>query len=93
MSELDRSRSVADVEGPWVDLNFDSGLVGRLKRNWHVPVHSLSNESLATFIRRRIGLSLVVPETHNRMETGFDDDSELYDGELANALKNLDGAV
>lgn len=93
MCEADQSHSVADVEGPWVDPNFDSGLISRLKRNWSVPVHLLSNEALATFIRQRIGLQLVVPEARERIKRGFEDDSELFDGELKIVLSDFDSSV
>jgi len=80
------SRSAADVEGPWVDPDLDSGLILRCKRNWDVPIAKLSNEVLATFLRQQIALALVIPEAQKRIEAGFHDDSEMYDGELADAL-------
>lgn len=82
-------QSVADVEGPWVDPNFDAGLIERCRRNWSVPVRELTNEILATYIRQKIGLSVVVPEARKRLAAGFDDESELYDGELANAVAHV----
>ena len=53
----------------------------------------LTNEALATFLRQRIALQLVVPEALKRLEAGFDDDSELFEGELANALSHVCGNV
>ena len=82
-----KSLSVADVEGPWVDPDFDSGLIERCKRYWNVPVPELPNEILATYLRQRIALQLVMPEARKRLETGFNDDSEMYEGELSEALK------
>ena len=81
------SPSVADVEGPWLDPDFDSGLILRCKRYWEVPVTELPNEMLATFLRQRIGLQIIIPEARKRLESGFDDNSELYEGELLEALK------
>jgi hypothetical protein len=80
------TRSVADVEGPWVEPNFDSSLIERCRLNWVVPVGAISNYVLATFIRQRVALALVVPEAERRIASGFTDDSELYDEELANAV-------
>ena len=82
-------QSVADVEGPWVDPDFESGLIERCKRYWYVPVVELPNDILATYIRQRIALPLVVAEAHRRLAAGFDDDSEMYDGELANAVAHV----
>jgi hypothetical protein len=82
-----KPRSVADVAGPWVDPDFHSGLIERCKRYWSVPVTELPNGMLATYLRQRIALQIIIPEAHKRLEAGIDDDSELYDGELAEALR------
>jgi hypothetical protein len=84
-------RCVADVEGRWIDPDFDSGLIQRCRRYWNVPVAELPNEALATYLRQRIALSIIIPEAEKRIASGFDDDSELYDGELADALRSVQG--
>ena len=78
--------SVADVQGPWVDPGFESSLIARCRANWSVPVSEVSNYVLATFIRQRFALGLVVPEAKRRIEAGFVDDTELYDEELSDAV-------
>ncbi len=83
-----KPRSVADVVGPWVDPDFDSGLIERCKRYWGVPVPELPNGMLATYLRQRIALQIIIPEARKRVETGIHDDSELYDGELAEAFRD-----
>jgi hypothetical protein len=83
--------SVADVEGPWVDPEYDSGLIRRCKRGWNVPVSELSNELLATYLRQKIALRIVIPEARQRLDEGFEDGSELYPEELANTLKSATG--
>ena len=82
-------RSVGDIEGPWTEPEFDSSLIQRCRENWAVPIGQVTNRVLATFIRQRIGLSIVVPEAECRVEARYDDDSEMYDGELASALADL----
>jgi len=84
-------QSVADIAGPWVDTNFDSGLIQRCKWGWDTPVAELTNELLATYLRQKIALSLVVPEARQRIAARFVDDTELYDEELDNALKVATG--
>ena len=79
--------SVADVAGPWVDTDFESELIERCKRYWNVPVNELPNEVLATYLRQRITLQLMIPEARKRLERGMNDDSEMYDGELSEALR------
>jgi hypothetical protein len=89
LGKMSSAQSVADVDGPWVDQEFDSGLIARCKRFWSVPVADLPNAMLATYIRQRCGLSLVVPEARRRLECQINDDSETYEGELAEALANI----
>lgn len=78
---------MADVEGPWIDPGFDSGLIDRCKRYWNVPVSELPNGILATYLRQRIALCLIFSESQRRIEAGIDDDSEMYEVELAAALR------
>lgn len=83
------TESVADIEGAWVEQEFESSLIKRCRENWTVPISELPNHVLATFIRQRKGLKLVVPEAMRRIEAGYEDDSDLYDDELSNAIDEL----
>jgi len=85
--------TVADVVGPWVDPQWESGLIEKCKRGWNTPVTELTNELLATYLRQRIALVLVVPEARKRIAEKFVDDTELYDEELEEALKYATGAA
>jgi hypothetical protein len=82
-------RSVGDIEGPWTEQEFDSSLIQRCRENWGVPISQVTNDVLATFIRQRVGLPIVVPEAKYRVGAHYEDDSETYDGELASALAGL----
>jgi hypothetical protein len=82
------SRSVADIEGPWVEPAFDSSLIQRCRKNWSVPVVELSNYVLSTFLRQKLALEIVIPEGQRRLQANFVDDTELYDDELANAVRD-----
>lgn len=86
-------KSVAEVLGEWIDPNFDSGLIQRCRRYWNVPVDKLPNEALATYLRQRMALAIIIPEARKRVDAGFDDDSEQYEGELSNALNSACGEV
>lgn len=59
--------TVADVEGPWVPQGFESGLIERCRRGWNTPIGQLSNEQLATYLRQKIALSLLVSEARSRI--------------------------
>lgn len=82
------SRSVADIIGPWVDADWPSGLVSRIKNAWNKPIADLSNEMLATFLRQQIATDIILDEAKRRLTDGFTDGSELYEGELAKAVGN-----
>lgn len=83
----DNSATVVDVEGPWVQPEFESGLIERCKRGWNTPVGELTNDLLATYLRQKIALSLLVPEARRRIADRFVDHTELYDEEVADALR------
>lgn len=79
-------RSVADLEGPWVEPELNSGLIQRCRANWSVPIGKLTNHVLATFLRQRKALPIVIPEAKRRISTGHRDDTELFEDELEVAL-------
>ena len=89
----DGSLSIADVEGPWVEQKFESGLIDRCRSGWNTPVAKLPNELLATYLRQKIALRLVVPEARRRIAENFVDGTELYEEELAEAIKSATGAM
>lgn len=76
-----------DVEGPWHDSDFESGLIDRCHKYWTTPVTELPNNILATYLRQKIALSLMIPEAEKRIAAGFTDKTELYEIELAKAVQ------
>jgi hypothetical protein len=84
-----KPRTVEDVEGPWTEPPFESGLISRCKQYWSEPVERLPDAILATYLRQQIGLAVVLPEARRRIESGVSDDSEKYEGELAEALARV----
>jgi len=81
-----KAQSVADVEGPWVDPQWESGLIERCWRHWDTPVTELPNAMVATFLNQRIAIDLMIEEGQRRLAAHFSDDSELFEGQLAEAL-------
>lgn len=80
-------KSVADVVGPWVDPDFKSGLIERCKQFWSVPVEQLPDLMIATYLNQNIARCLMLDEARRRLASGLGDDSELYDGQLHEALE------
>ena len=88
MTSIDIGQStVADVEGPWVEPNFASGLIDRCREGWNTPVTELTNDLLATYLHQKTALALLVPEARKRVAANYTDDTEMYDEELAEALE------
>jgi hypothetical protein len=83
--------TVGDIEGPWVEPAFKSGLIERCRSGWDTPVVDLSNWYLSMYLRQRLGLALTIPEAESRLSSGFVDGTELYDEELMEALNHARG--
>jgi hypothetical protein len=80
-------KSVAEIVGPWVDPNFESGLIRRCRESWNVPIDQLTNKMLATFLRQNIATEAILEEANKRLANGFDDQSEICEGELHDAVQ------
>jgi len=79
--------SVADLLGPWVEPDWDSGLIERCRNAWSKPLRDLTNQELATLLRQRFAVEHILPIASQRVQDGFDDDTEIYDGELESAIE------
>lgn len=82
-------RAVIDIVGTWVDPGFESSFIGRCRDNWSLPIGEITNYVLATLIRQRIALDLVVPEAQRRIASGYTDETEILDDELALAVAGI----
>ncbi|HTY89346.1 MAG TPA: hypothetical protein VMB80_17995 [Candidatus Acidoferrum sp.] len=81
------TKSIADFLGPWVEPDWDSGLIERCRSAWSKPIRDLTNQELATFLRQRFVVEHLLPVASKRVQDGFDDDTEIYDGELESAIE------
>src|SRR5882757_3105717 len=87
------STSVADVVGPWVDSNVDSGLIARCKAHWATPVGALPDLMVATYLNQQIAVMLMIEEAKRRLAVGRFDDTELYDSQLQKAVDRAKAAA
>lgn len=53
MADTTTNISVADILGPWVEPDWNSGLIARCREAWNKPLQDLSREELATLLRQR----------------------------------------
>ncbi len=79
--------SIADILGPWVEPDWDSGLIARCRDAWNKPLRDLSRGELATLLRQRCAVEQLLPIAKKKLADGDDDDTEMFDGELAEAIE------
>ncbi len=87
MADINDNISVAQILGPWVEPDWDSGLIARCREAWNKPLRDLSREELATLSRQRLVVEQLLPLAKKRLEDGIDDDTEMFDGELQEAIE------
>lgn len=92
MADSTDNISVADILGPWVEPNWDSGLIARCREAWNKRLRDLSKEELATLLRQRYSVEHLLPIAKKRLEDG-NDDTEMFDGELQEAIKYASKAI
>jgi hypothetical protein len=85
--------SLSDLVGPWIDSDWNTGLIERCKNAWSKPLRNLSREELATLLRQRIAVEHLLPIAKKRLEDGVDDDTETFEGELAEAIEYASNAA
>jgi hypothetical protein len=80
-------KSVADFLGPWVEPDWNSGLIERCRHAWNKPLRELTNQELATLLLQRIAVEHVLPVASKRVQDRIDDGTEFYDGELESVIE------
>jgi hypothetical protein len=85
-----KNNSVSDIVGKWVDPHFDSSLISRCKAAWDKPIPDLTNEELAIFLRQGIAASSILIEARKRLDNNYNDNSEMYEGELQRIVHEID---
>jgi hypothetical protein len=89
MNNKNNNLSLDELEGKLGPVEYNSGLVIRCHLAHSKPLACLSNEELATLIRQKIGLRYLVPLAKDRLQSKFEDSSELYEGELFDAVNGI----
>jgi hypothetical protein len=84
--QMPEARSVADIVGPWRDPDFESSLIERCMHYWTTPIGELSDLMVATYLNQKFAVEQMKLEAKRRLDGGLRDDSELFDGQLAESL-------
>jgi hypothetical protein len=84
--------SVSDILGAWVEPNWDSGLIVHCREAWNKPLQTLSREELATLLRQRFAVAHLLPVAKRKLQEA-DDNTEMFDGELREAIEYASKAI
>lgn len=92
MTDTTDNISLGDILGPWIEPNWESGLIGRCREAWNKPLRDLSREDLATLLRQRFAVEHLVPVAKKKL-ADIDDETEMFDGELREAIEYASKAI
>jgi hypothetical protein len=84
--------SLADILGPWIEQDWQSGLIESCRNAWSTPLRELTNGQLAILLRQRFAVEQLLPIARRRVRHRFDDDTELSDGELRREIESASRA-
>jgi hypothetical protein len=84
------SLTLAQILGPWQQPDFESGLIARCRNAWDKPLESLSNHELITCLQQDLAIAHILPLAKKRLHEKVDDDTELFDGQLAEAITDAE---
>ena len=80
--------AVADILGPWSG-DTPTGLIQRCREVWDIPLESLSDLMVATFLNQNIATKHLLIEAKRRMRDQKRDETEYFDGQLLEAIERL----
>jgi hypothetical protein len=84
--------SVSDILGAWAEPNWDSGLIARCREAWNKALQTLSREELATLLRQNFAVAHLLPVAKRKLQEA-DDDTEMFHGELREAIEYASKAI
>ncbi|MHC4121486.1 MAG: contact-dependent growth inhibition system immunity protein [Planctomycetota bacterium] len=87
MLDVEMMRSLEEIEGVWDEPEFRSGLVLRCHAARKKPIDQLSDLELATLLNQDVGVRHILPEAIRRTESDKPDGTELFEGQLAQAIQ------
>ncbi|MGV3754613.1 MAG: contact-dependent growth inhibition system immunity protein [Verrucomicrobiota bacterium] len=80
--------SLAVILGPWIEPEWQSGLIEQCRSVWSKPLRDLTNAELAMLLRQHFAVEQLLLIARQRVSEGFDDDTELWEGELTSAIEH-----
>ena len=80
--------TVSSLIGPWKGA-ASTMLLQRCRDAWDTPFEALSDLMVATFLSQRIAVPQLLVEAMRRLDSEPRDDTEYFDGQLAEAVSAL----
>ncbi|UVM29781.1 hypothetical protein [Pseudomonas sp. B21-021] len=80
--------TVAKLLGPWSG-DAATGLTQRCRDAWDTPIEQLSDLMIATFLNQDIAFEHMLIEAKRRVDANERDDTEYFDGQLLEAMKQM----
>lgn len=84
------SLTLAQILGPWQQSEFESGLIARCRNAWNKPLDELSDLELVTCLQQELAVDHVIPVAKKRLQGAINDDSEMFEGQLAEAVADAE---
>jgi hypothetical protein len=78
--------SIADILGPWVETDWKTSLIELCREAWDKPLRELTRVELATLLRQGYAVEHLLPVARKKLQEA-DDDTEMWDDELAEAIE------
>ncbi|BCJ06801.1 hypothetical protein PRtIB026_A34450 [Pseudomonas sp. RtIB026] len=85
---MDQMTTVSSLIGPWKGA-ASTTLLQRCRDAWDTPFEELSDLMVATFLSQRIAVPQLLVEAMRRLDSEPRDDTEYFDGQLAEAVSAL----
>ncbi len=82
--------TLANILGPWKRPEIETGLIARCRKAWNKPLETLSNLELVTCLQQDLAVDHVISIAKRRLQDAVDDDSEMFEGQLAEAVADAE---
>ena len=80
------SQTLAQILGPWRQPEVDTGLIARCREAWDKPIEQFTDLELVTCLQQNLAIVHVFPVAKKRLEAAAPDESEMFEGQLAEAV-------
>ncbi|HVU16113.1 MAG TPA: contact-dependent growth inhibition system immunity protein [Candidatus Didemnitutus sp.] len=84
------SQTLAQILGPWQQPEVDTSLITRCRNAWNKPIDQFTDLELVTCLQQDLAIGYVLPIAKNRLQNSAPDNSEMFEGQLAEAVADAE---